>query len=132
MSVTFSGTAKDDTARHGVRFVSVLNAGECECYFNLANVNARAFLDFLRIDTGEDLCGSLPLPEMRRAIIRARATMGSRVDRFTRPEASGTGAMGARWYQQGIDPEYFEARLEQFSKHVEDLAKLGADTISWG
>lgn len=41
---------------------------------NLSSVNARAFLAFLDLDSGDDLCGDLPLPTVRRAIIRARAT----------------------------------------------------------
>lgn len=117
MSVTFSGRTTDGGYLRG----------DDELYFNLANVNARAFLGFLGIEQGQELYGNLPIPEMRRAIIYAKATFDRRVAEYTRPTEEGD-----RWHCQGIGDEYFERRLTAFSEHVEALAEAGATEITWG
>ena len=45
-----------------------------ECFLNISNMNAVAFFTLLGVDSHNDdgFCGSMTLPEARRAIMRAR------------------------------------------------------------
>jgi hypothetical protein len=111
---------------------------------NLANTNARAFLVFLSLqDAGEDLYGSVPIPEVRRAIMRARATFHQRADSFVRspeiihgkPRVNHDGSVDLRpvrvWIG-GIDEEYLMRQLDKLEVLVEELAERGATHLGWG
>jgi len=110
---------------------------------NLANDNARAFLLFSGLDPGDDLCGEAPLPEVRRAIIRARATFRRRVAAFTRPQEvvygrPRVGDDGAvelrpvRVWSAGIDEDYLARQLDRLEVLVAALAERGATPLGWG
>ncbi len=103
-----------------------------EVGFNLANGNARLFLEFLALPTDDCLYGQATLAEARRAVIRARATFDRHVDDFTR-EGSDTKRPGkVRVIEGGVDRDYFRRRLEGFAELVERLAKSGATHVTWG
>lgn len=110
---------------------------------NLANTNARAFLAFLDLqDQREDLYGEAPIPEVRRAIMRARATFHQRAY-FVRspqiingsPRVNDDGSVELRpvrvWIG-GIDEEYLMRQLDKLEVLVEELAERGATHLGWG
>lgn len=132
MSVTFNGTKKDPSVSWGTRMVRTSDeAAEDSVGFNLNNGNARSFLLLLEIDE-RDLCGSRSMPDMVRAVQRARASFDYRVDALTRKASQGAGERGCRWFSGGVDAEYFERRLTEFSELLADWIELGADAVSWG
>ena len=141
MSVTFDGFRKDfDKGCDGdvMRIVRLSNRPEDDVGFNMANGNACAFLAFLGLPAEPD--GILPLADMRRVIIKARATFDRNVDAHTRePSSSGHVVIDGvthldipRFHQGGIDASYFERRLAEFATLVEDVAAEGATHIGWG
>lgn len=110
-------------------------------FVNLCNANASALLGLLGLDPS-DLFGSLPIADMRRAIIRARATFDRRAPGFTRESVTIHGApvVGAdgtvelrpvREFGGGLDVDGLARRLADFSAMVETSAELGATEISW-
>jgi hypothetical protein len=111
---------------------------------NLANPNARAFLVFLRLqDAGEDLYGNVPIPEVRRAIMRARATFHQRAHAFVRrceiihgkPGVNEDGSVElrpVRVWVGGIDEEYLMRQLDRLGVLVGELAERGATHLGWG
>jgi hypothetical protein len=110
---------------------------------NLANTNARAFLSFLGLGDGEDLYGSVPIPEVRRAIMRARATFHQRAHAFVRrceivhasPRVNHDGTVElrpVRVHIAGIDEEYLMRQLDRLGVLVEALAGRGATHLGWG
>ncbi len=110
---------------------------------NLANDNARAFLGLLGLGTDCDLYGEVPLPEARRAIIRARATFHCRVGAFLREEAvvfgrprvhdDGTVELRpVRVWIGGVDEDYLARQLDRLAVLVEALAERGATHLGWG
>jgi hypothetical protein len=111
---------------------------------NLANLNARAFLVFLGVqDAGEDLYGNAPIPEVRRAIMRARATFHQRAHAFVRrceivhasPRVNHDGTVElrpVRVHIAGIDEEYLMRQLDRLGVLVEALAGRGATHLGWG
>jgi hypothetical protein len=98
--------------------------------FNLSNMNALAFLSFLGFVATYE--GQETIPTIRQKIMVTRATMDTRVRKFTRPSTDTQRPWQCRVIDQGIDNEYFERRLNHFAKLVEAWAKLGATHISWG
>lgn len=138
MSVSFSGSKTDPTAPYGSRSVRLKCEpdayGNDERDFNLANANARLFLALLDLpyEDNDDLYGSRSVVEMVKAVQSARANFDYRVDALCRPDESGRGAGGCRYFSQGVDVDYFTRRLAQFEEHLADLILAGADTINWG
>jgi hypothetical protein len=111
---------------------------------NLANLNARAFLVFLGVqDAGADLYGSVPIPEVRRAIMRARATFHQRARSFVRgseivhgkPRVNEDGTVTLRpvrvWIG-GLDEDYLMRQLDKLEVLVGALAERGATHLGWG
>jgi hypothetical protein len=110
---------------------------------NLANTNARAFLTFLGLGDGEDLYGSVPIPEVRRAIMRARATFHERAYSFVRgseivhgkPRVNDDGTVELRpmrvWVG-GINEDYLMRQLDKLEVLVEALAERGATHLGRG
>ena len=110
---------------------------------NLSSVNARTFLAFLGIDSGEDLYGELTIPDARRAIIRARATFDHRAHNFMRDQEVTHGAprinddgtvtlRPVRLWVGGIDEEYLARQLGRLEVLLEALAEKGATHLGWG
>ena len=101
---------------------------------NMSNMNALAFLALLNIPSGDEngLCGSVTIPEARRAIMFARNTFERHVDGLTREDSDTRKPGQCRVIETGIDREYFERRLNDFVNFVEAQAIAGADEISWG
>lgn len=130
MSISFDGVFLSDRLNTNATSVRLTDADGEERYFNLSNANAYAFLAFLGLP--EESSGSVDMPTVRRAIIRARATFERKVDGFTRETVTSGGDGRCTMVDQGIDRDYFATRLDQFSAHVEALATAGANTISWG
>ncbi len=110
---------------------------------NLANTNARAFLSFLGLGDGEDLYGEVPIPEVRRAIMRARATFHQRAYSFVRspqiingsPRVNDDGSVElrpVRVHIAGIDEDYLMRQLDKLEVLVGELAERGATHLGWG
>lgn len=100
-------------------------------HLSMNNANARAFLLFLGLLPGDDLCGEVPVFEARRAIVRARATFDRRVGSFTR-SASDTKRPGqVRLVESSIDADYFMMRLAAFERFVLQVAGMGAIAVYW-
>ena len=131
MSVTFSGMIR--TSEEGVRFQGTGVEDTDENGFNLANGNARLFLEFMLPYMDHiELYGQVPISDARRAVIKARATFDRHVDDYTR-EASDTKLPGKiRVIEAGVDRDYFARRMEGFAELVERLAKAGATHVTWG
>lgn len=124
--------------------VSPIEEGGIE--INLANLNARAFLELLDLDT-EYLVGEITIPEARRAIMGARARFAARAPglaregrelrspRGVRPRADGVLELTGGRYQGTIgalDLEDLEGYLRRFSVFVEAAARARATAITWG
>ncbi len=76
MSVTFYGlTAKGEPIMLDI---------EDRAHLNLASASAQAFLSCLGIEPGADPAGEVGMSEVRRAIMRARATFERGIGTFTR------------------------------------------------
>ncbi len=110
---------------------------------NLCNANAVALLGLLGLEPGEGLCGQAPLPEVRRAVIRARATFQRRVRPFLREESvvygrprvneDGTVELRpVRVWRGGIGEDYLARQLDRLEVLVEALAARGATHLAWG
>lgn len=104
--------------------------------------NARALLGLLGLDS-EDLCGEATLPELRRALLGARARFDRRAPAFVREERVEYGAprededgvvemRPLRLFEGGLDLAGIRRRLEELAEFVEAAAALGADLIAWG
>lgn len=151
MSVTFYGVdhARLETTPYGSFPARIhLHADPQEEFddprnMNLAGMNARAVLSFLGVDPGEDLCGELPMPEIRRAIIKARATFGRRAPGFVRdlevvhgnPRVNPDGTVELRptkAYIHGIDEGYLWKQLDRLEVLVGELEERGATHLGWG
>ena len=104
---------------------------EDPAFLNMASANGRAFLNFLGIDPGDELTGEFPLPEARRAAIKARALFDKKAGEHTR-EASDTKRPGhARFISGGIDVDYLARRLDAFDLFLKAVAEKGATSIYW-
>jgi hypothetical protein len=104
---------------------------EYPTHLNMSGANARAVLEFLRLDPGEEPSGEATLPEARRAIIRARATLARTVRGYTRDGSDTTRPGRCRVIEAGIDEAYFARRLDDFERFLAAVAELGATSIYW-
>jgi hypothetical protein len=103
--------------------------------------NARALLGLLGL-ANEELCGEATLPELRRALLAARARFDRRAPEFVREERVEYGAprevdgvvelRPLRLLEGGLDLAGIRTRLEELAEFVEAAAALGADAVSWG
>lgn len=135
MSVTFNGTKTDPTREYPRIVRTEDERAEDSVGFNLANGNARAFLQFLQVPTAnaeDGLYGSLPMADMVRLVQKARASFDYRVDALCREPLDAKGVRGPRIIVGGIGPEYFERRLAEFEALLAEWMLLGADGVSWG
>jgi len=152
MSVSFYGLDhhRSETAPNGHTYpvrVHLSDDPEADLndprWMNLTNDNTRAFLAFVDIEGASDLYGEAPLPEVRRAIMRARATFQRRVGAFLRREAvvygkprvgdDGTVELRpVRVWVGGIDEAYLQRKLDRLEVLVEALARRGATHLGWG
>ena len=123
MSVTFYGRRPD-------RETIALDL-EDPAYLNMASGNARAFLLFLGLQPGDDLCGECTLSEARRAIIRARATFDRRVGGFTQGGSDTKRPGRCRVIAGGIGEGYFARRIDDFERFLNVVAEKGARSIWW-
>ena len=139
MSVTFNAFREDSDGTK--RIVRVSPIDDDEVGLNLANGNARAFLEFLGLyDDRAGIDGIVDMPTARRAVIRSRATFDRNVERHTRQEErqghvviDGVTHLDIpRLHIGGIDADYFTRRLADFASLVEGAAALGATHIGWG
>jgi len=124
VSTTFYGRRRDGSS-------VVIDIAD-PAYLNLASDNARAFLEFLRLDPGLGPDGEATLPEVRRAVIRARATFDRQASKFTRASSDTQHVGECRVIVAGIDEAYFERRLGDFERFVDAVAEQGATRICWG
>jgi len=151
MSVTFSGSNHNrmiptDHGSHPARVYlheSFEEDFEDPRWMNLSCMNARTFLVFLGIEFGEDLYGEMPIPEIRRMILRARNTFDRRAPHFVRspetihgtPRSNPDGTVSLRpirvWIG-GIDKDYLARQLDRLEVLVEALAERGATHLRWG
>ena len=141
MSVTISGS---DHSRPHARVEGCYATVDFDLddpqLINWSNGNAAILFELLGL--GRSSFGEAPMPEMRRAIVRARATIGSRGPRFERPEivtygpprenADGTIELRPmRVWSTGLDVEGMRVRLDAFERAIHELARRGATHITW-
>ena len=100
-------------------------------HLSMNNGNGRAFLLFLGLVPGDDLCGEVPVFEARRAILRARATFDRKVGSFTRSVSDTKRPGQVRVVESGIDADYFMMRLAAFERFVLHVAGMGALAVYW-
>lgn len=142
MSVSFSKVDRAKTTEVEGRTHPGWVEGTQEVNWN--NGNAVVMLGLMGFSGNELMYGQEGLPEMRRALMLARARVESgRAEQMTRedrivfgpPRAQDDGTMNLRpirLMEQGLDIEGIKTRLEQFSAYLDEAAKLGADEIWWG
>jgi hypothetical protein len=123
VSVSFYGRTRDDQR--------VSLAIDDPAYLNLANGNARSFLEFLGINPGEEPFGEVTMPEARRAVIRARATFKRRAHKFTREESDTQRPGRPRVIVAGIDEDYLARRVDDFERFLNAVGDRGAASIYW-
>ncbi len=124
VSVTFYGKRSNGTP-------VALDVGDAN-WLNFSSSNARAFLQFIGLEPGYGPDGEASLPEVRRAVIRARNTFGRRALRFGRPATDTQMSGRCRVIVGGIDEAYFERRLGDFERFVDAVVLKGAVAIYWG
>ena len=151
MSVTISGS---DHSRHHPRFPEFFASVDLDvddpCFVNWCNGNAGILFDLLGLGRGSsspafegDLHGEAPLADVRRAIVRARATLDRRGPALARPEVTLYGAPRVlpdrtvelrplRLLSMGLDVEGMRTRLDAFERCVNALTERGATHITWG
>lgn len=111
-----------------------------EMHFNYANF--RAFAGLLGLPIDEALCGELPISDVRRAIMRARATFDRRAAAFTRDEERTFGAPRRnedgsielhplRSFAGGLTVDRLADHLDRFAVLVEAYAERGATHVRW-
>ena len=109
--------------------------------FNLANANARALLALLAFDDS-DLFGAASLPEVRRAIIRARARLEREPSPYTRreevlvgpprPSSGGTIELHpVRAVIGGLSVAQLQRYLDSLALLVDEGIAQGAGSICW-
>jgi hypothetical protein len=142
MSVSFSRVDRSKTTEVEGRTHPGWINGTCEV--NWANANAAVMLGLMGFSGNDLYVGQEGLPEMRRALMLARARVESgragqmtREDRivFGAPRAQDDGTMNLRpirLMEVGLDLEGIRTRLDLFSAFLDEAAKLGADEIWWG
>jgi len=150
MSVDFGGCNHNVMESHGEfgEFPSRVRLHEVDeqdwedpRQLNMCNSNARALLGLLGFDMGDGF-GEVTVPEMRRAIVKARATFDRQAPNFTRETRTVMGRrpstengkvveLQPRMVDIGIDEQYLKEKLDKLSVLVEALAEKGATHIVW-
>lgn len=109
----------------------------------LNQANAAVILRLLGVDVSSgDLIGSMPIANMRRAIMAARARLPRVGPSLVRPDVVEYGKPRAqedgtvelrplRFASRGLDTSDMASRLERLARLVEVLAELGATEIAW-
>ncbi len=144
MSVSFSGL---DSTRPHPKFEGTWTAvrlSDNDDDFeepNFSNTNARAVLDLLGLPF-EDGTGAAAISDVRRAIMRARATFEKRAPALVREDEVQYGRpvdrggvvelRPLRMLSFGLDAEGLRSRLELVAAYVERVAARGATHLSWG
>jgi hypothetical protein len=123
-------------------FPGRVDLGERFEFFSWANENARVMFDLLGIDAGEELVGEATIAELRRAVMRARATVDRRAPELSRPGSVEYGApverdgvvemRPVRIVRGPILEERIRERLEDLAAFVEAAARAGATGVTWG
>ena len=109
---------------------------------NLTSANFRAFAGLLGLPIDEALCGELPLSDVRRAIMRARATFDRRAPAFAREERTTHGAprrnddgsielRPLRTWEGGLSADRLAGYVDRFAVLVEAYAERGATHVRW-
>lgn len=95
---------------------------------NWANMNARVMIVFLDLDRYEyeDLAGFVPMPEARRAAIKARAQFEKRAPLFEREQF-----IDGNLTITGLSVENIQERLTDFERFLDAAVKAGAKSIYW-
>jgi len=111
-------------------------------WFNVCNETARALFGALGVPSGGALgmLGELPLPEARRALIRARNRPLApflRAPSIVRggPVFRGDGLIALsplRSVDDGLSEEDLRHWLDRFGQLVEEAARRGAGSVCWG
>ncbi len=109
-------------------------------HLNLANANARALLAALGLETDEYLCGQCTVAEARRAVMRARNTNLSHLERaeerrYGAPRRREDGSVEMRPLRvlaYGLSADGLLERVARFERLVAHAAELGAAEIYWG
>ncbi len=106
---------------------------------NYSNGNAHLLLEVLGLEA--EPCGSMTIPEARRAVMRGRSRRDlsdferpSEVE-YGPPRDNGKGVVELRplrFLDVGLSSEDLRRRVDCFSALVEESAKRGATEISWG
>jgi hypothetical protein len=129
-------------------FPDSLDLGEEWEFFSLSNTTGQLVMGGLLGFEFED-CGSASIVELRRAIMRARATFarqapgltlapshtpGGHAGVRTRTEGNVTcmERMGAECHSHGVDEDRLARRLNSIADLVEAAAQAGATGVSWG
>lgn len=158
MSVTFSGanhnvkrtiTFSDGRSFEVAESVHLTDDPEGDFddprWLNLCQGNAYALLQFLgwAPNGSADMYGEKSLPEVRQAIMRAKATFERRAAAYTReeevvygkPRDNGDGTVTLkplRVYGAGLGTDKLASYLDRLAVLTEALAAKGATHITWG
>jgi hypothetical protein len=100
-------------------------------HLNLANGNARVFLLFLGLAPGSGPDGDAAIADVRRAIMRARATFDRRAPKFTRRGSDTKRPGRCRVIESELDAAYLERRLHDLERFVEAVVERGASSVYW-
>jgi hypothetical protein len=154
MSISFSAINENETREvtfadgQTQSFPEFVDLPEEFEFFSMSNDNAMAIFGLLGIEW--DCCGTISIPEARRAVIRAKATFERRAPEFTEEEIhlpgghagtrvvrEGSGVtrierMGAEFHSFARDEDYLSRRVSDFADLVEAAANAGATGLSWG
>lgn len=148
MGIQFNAINENETRPTcvGPRPVS-LDLGERWEFFGLGHMRASRVFTLLGIEY--DHCGSLPLADWRRGIMRARATFPRVAPQLTLgPEFIEGGHAGTRVVQDGPTPriermgaashfggiseEYLARRVDDLEGYIKAASAAGATAITWG
>ena len=94
---------------------------------NLANGSAKTLFNLLEIPSS---ALSVSLPDIARAIVRARSLTG-RIEEHEQPPAEGGGVEHARWFEQGMSHERLVRYLDRLDEMVAWARAHGAHAIAW-
>jgi hypothetical protein len=123
MSISFYGFTEDNKP--------IMLYQEDPAFLNMNNGNAHAFLAFLGLPGCHEPSGGASMPDVRRAIMRARATFEKKVGNFTRNGSDTKRPGQCRIIQGGNDESYFARRIEDFEKFLNAVVEKGATSIYW-
>jgi len=146
MSITFEGLNYNDIRSTPFgdipTTVSIQDTFEAEIddprYLNMANSTACTLLRFLGIADHVEVAAT----DMRRAIVKARATFDSKVSRYTCPEEitydgpretedGTTNLKPPRCIHSAIDAEYIREKIDILEQLTIGLQERGATHITW-